>query len=210
MTRKVNRTGNLKKVLRAVLVLGPLGGLAGLGVYSAFTATTDNSNNTITSGTVVIGQHSGSTTLYSVTNQAGGDATSACLRATYTGSITASAVKLYVSSGITNGTIFNLKVDRHAHDGNGTDITSPAANMNCTGFVADTGAAGVVYADAALGSFPTTYGAGIDGKDSAATWANTNYVDYKFTITQNDDATPNAHTSATSSGTHTFTWEARS
>jgi hypothetical protein len=60
-----------------------------------------------------------------------------------------------------------------------------------------------------LGSFATTYAAGYDGKAGGATWATNDSVDYRFTITQNDDPTPNAHTTPASSGAHTFTWEAR-
>jgi len=175
-----------------------LGGLVGIGAFSAFTATTANTGNTISSGTVNIGQHAGSTTLYSVSNQSPGATTVACVRVTYSGTITASAVKLYTSS-VTNGTVYNLKVER------GAGITSPGADMNCTGFSATSTA----Y-DGNLGSFGTTYGAGVDGKASAATWATSSAVDYKFTITVNDDATANAHTSSTSSGSHDFTWEARS
>ena len=36
------------------MVLGLLSTVAGLGVFAAFTATTDNSGNTISSGTVAI------------------------------------------------------------------------------------------------------------------------------------------------------------
>jgi hypothetical protein len=35
------------------------------------------------------------------------------------------------------------------------------------------------------------------------------YAEHRFTVTQNDDATANAHTAITSSGSHDFTWEAR-
>ena len=90
------------------------------------------------------------------------------MRVSYTGSLAAS-VKLYVSAGITNGTSFNLRVER------GSGITAPAANMNCTGFTATSTA----Y-DGALGSFGTTYAAGVDGKAAAAAWAPTDTVDYRF------------------------------
>jgi hypothetical protein len=76
--------------------------------------------------------------------------------------------------------------------------------MNCTGFSASSTAF-----DAALDTFATTYAAGVTGKAGGAAWATSDAVDYRFTITVNDDATPNAHTSTVSSGAHTFTWEAR-
>jgi hypothetical protein len=198
VTRKLKGPG-ARKLLATCVVVGVAGGVVGLGAFSAFTATTTNTGNTISAGTVAIGQHSGSTTLYSVSNGSPGAATTGCVRVTYTGSITASAVKLYVSSGVTNGDKYNLKVER------GSGLSSPGSDMNCTGYSASSTA----Y-DGALGSFGTSYAAGVDGKASAATWATNDAVDYRFTITVNDDSTPNAHTTSNSSGSHTFTWEARS
>ncbi len=171
--------------------------ITGARTYSAFVATTANAGNKIESGTVKIDQHSGATTLYSMTNRKPGDSTSACVRVTYAGSL-AAAVKLYVSSGITNGSLYNPKVER------GSGLTAPGSDMNCSGFTANSTA----Y-DAALGSFGTDYAGGVDGKASAAAWAQNDAVDYRFTITQNDDTTANAHTTVTASGSHTFTWEAR-
>jgi len=186
-----------RKLLLSLLVMGAVGSLASWGVYSAFTATTTNTGNTITAGTVNIDQHSGATTLYSASNQGPGAAVTKCARVSYTGSLAAS-VKLYVSSGITNGTAFNLKVER------GSGITAPGADMNCTGFTLSE----VAY-DGALGSFATTYAGGVDGKASGAAWNQNDAVDYRFTITVVDDSTANAHETALSSGSHTFTWEAR-
>ena len=187
-----------RKLLLTLAVLGVVAGLMTVGVFAAFTATTTNTNNNISSGTVNIDQHTGATTLYSRTGQKPGDTYSACVRVTYTGSLTA-AVRMHVSSGITNGTLYNLTVER------GSGITAPAADMNCTGFTASSTA----Y-NGDLGSFPTSYAApGVDGQAAAAAWSTNTTVDYRFTITQNDDTTANAHENVTSSGAHTFTWEAR-
>jgi hypothetical protein len=195
----IKNAGKARKVLLTALVVGGLSALVGLGTYSAFTATTTNAGNNISSGSVNIQQHTGATTLYNVTNQKPGDSTTKCVRVTYSGSITASAVKLYVSSGITNGTNYNLEIDR------GSGMTTLDGTDSCTGFTQSS----VAY-NGALGSLGTTYATGVDGKAAAATWATSDAIDYRFIITQNDDATPNAHTSALSSGSHTFTWEARS
>lgn len=191
--------GFRKKILLTLVVLGAVGSVAGFGAYSAFTATTTNTGNTITAGTVAIGQHAGAATLYSLTNQAPLASTAKCIRVTYTGSLAAS-VKLYVSAGITNGTAFNLQVER------GSGITTPDSTMNCTGFTASSTA----YATAVIGSFGTTYALGVDGKAAAAAWATNDAVDYRFTISVVDDATANARTTAISTAAHTFTWEARS
>jgi len=185
-----------RKLTITVLIVGLLAGVAALGAYSAFSATTSNTGNSFASGTVAIGDNDGgSAALYTAANQKPGDSVESCIRVTYTGSL-ASAVKLYASSGITNGARFNLKVER------GTQTTGvfPA----CGNFAATSTA----Y-DGALGSLPASYASGLDGKNAAGAWATNDVVAYRFTVTQNDDPTPNAHTSALSSGSHDFTWEAR-
>ena len=186
-----------RKLLLSLLVVGVIGAVAGWGAYSAFTATTTNSGNTITAGTVAIAQHAGATTLYSSSGAGPGSSVVKCVRVTYTGSLAAS-VKLYASAGITNGTAFNLQVER------GSGLTSPDNTMNCTGFSASSTAF-----NGTLDTLNTTYAGGVDGKAGGAAWAQNDAVDYRFTVTVVDDATPNAHTSALSSGAHSFTWEAR-
>jgi hypothetical protein len=189
-----------RKVLASIVVIGALGALLGSGAFSAFTATTSNSGNSITSGTVKVDQHAGATTLYNVTNQKPGDATTGCVRVTYSGSL-AATVHLYTTSSVTNGSSYNLKVER------GSGLSSPDNTMNCTGFAASS----TLYNNT-LGTFASTftdYATGAAGKAADAAWATSDAVDYKFTITQNDDTTPNAHTSTASSGSHTFVWEAR-
>jgi len=186
----------IRKISLTVLIAGLLAGVAAFGAYSAFSATTSNTGNSFASGTVAIGDNDGgSTALYTSSGNKPGDSTASCIRVTYTGSL-ASSVKLYTPSTITNGSQFNLKVER------GTQSTGvfPACG--------DFAATSTPY-DGALGSFPASYAAGVDGKAAAAAWATSDIVAYRFTITQNDDTTANAHTSVTSSGSHDFTWEAR-
>jgi Camelysin metallo-endopeptidase len=193
----MNGMSTRRKLLVTVGVMA-LMGLGVFGTFAAFTATTANSGNEIDSGTVKIDDDSGTTTtLYDVTNQKPGDSTSACLRIKYNGSLNA-AVKLYTSAGVTNGTMYNLQVER------GSGLTTVDGTRSCAGFTASSTA----Y-NGALGSFATTYAGGYDGKAGGAAWAQNDTVDYRVTITQNDDATANAHTAATSSGAHSFTWEAR-
>ena len=189
--------GTLRKSLLTLLAVGGLGAAAGLGTF-AFSATTTNSGNNISSGTVKIDQHTGATTLYSATNRGPGQTTQGCVRVTYSGSLTANTVKLYVSSGITNGANYNLQVER------GSGLTTLDNTMSCAGFTASSTAF-----NGTLDTVPTT-AAGLDGKASAATWATNDSIDYRFTISVVDDPTPNAHTTPNGSGNHTFTWEARS
>ena len=188
------------KLLATILVVASVASVAAYGTYSAFTATTTNSGNSATAGTVVINQHAGAATMFNVTNTKPGDTFTKCVRVIYTGSLTASAVKLYVSSGITNGTLFNLQVER------GSGMTTLDSTDSCAGFTPSSTA----FAAANIGTFPTTYAGGVDGKAAAATWATNDAVDYRFTLTTQDDPTPNAHTSAAGTGNFTFTWEAHS
>jgi Camelysin metallo-endopeptidase len=193
----MNGMSTRRKLLVTLGVMA-LMGLGVFGTFAAFTATSANSGNQIDSGTVKVDDDSGTTTeLYDVSNQKPGDSTTACLRIKYNGSLGA-AVKLYTSAGVTNGTMYNLQVER------GSGLTTVDGTRSCAGFSASSTA----Y-NGNLGSFATTYAGGYDGKAGGAAWAQNDTVDYRFTITQNDDATANAHTAVTSSGAHSFTWEAR-
>src|SRR4051794_36011982 len=185
-----------RKIVLSLVILGVAGAVAGIGTFSAFTSTTTNSGDTYAAGSVQITQHTGATTLYTGSNKKPGDSTVACVRLTYAASLGA-AVKLY-SSTITNGTLFHLKVER------GSGMTTLDNTMSCAGFTASSTAF-----DANLDTMATTYAAGVDGKAAGAAWAQNDAVDYRFTISVNDDTTPNAHTSAMGTGTHSFTWEAR-
>lgn len=178
------------------------------GTFAAFTATTANSGNAIASGTVKIDQHTGAATLYNVTNTKPGTATVKCVRVTYTGSLTAD-VKFYISNGaVANGDKFNLTVERAVATSGG--LTTLDGTMSCAGFGTGTGASTTTaYATGLLSSFPSSYATGLAGKDAAATWANNDWVDYRFTIVPVDDSTANARTTVFTSGTHTFTWEAQ-
>ena len=199
MNATIEKAGNVRKLLLTALVVGGLSAAVGLGTYSAFTATTTNSGNNISSGTVKIDQHTGATTLYSATNKGPGQTVQGCVRVTYSGSLTASAVKLYASAGITGTGQYNLQIER------GSGLSTLNGTMSCAGFSSTSTAYNGDLA--ALGS---SYGTGVDGKAAAATWATNDTVDYRFTISQNVDTTANAHTSVVTSGSHTFTWEARS
>ena len=191
----------IRKLLLTTVVLATVGSVAGFATYSAFTATTSNTGNSASAGTVVINQHTGATTMFNaLTGLKPGDSFAKCVRVSYTGSITASAVKIYASSGITNGTLFTLKIER-----GGNTLSGPAADMNCTGFTA----ASTPF-NANIGTLGTTFSGGIDGKASAATWATNASEDYRFTLTVHDDTNANAHTSAMGTGSFSITWEAQS
>jgi hypothetical protein len=190
--------GRKIRIFLTVAVLALMAGVAVFTTSAAFTATSSNPGNQIEAGTVAIGDSdAGTGKLYDALDQGpGAGPTAACIRVNYSGSL-GSAVKLY-RSAVTNGDDFNLTVER------GSGLTSPGSDMNCTGFTATSTA----FNDT-LDQFPTTYAAGVDGKAGGAAWTSGQSVDYRFTITVVDDSTPNAHTSALSTGSHSYTWEAR-
>jgi predicted ribosomally synthesized peptide with SipW-like signal peptide len=173
-------------------------GVAVFGTFAAFTATSTNSGNQIASGTVKIDDQSGATTeLYDVANAAPGAATSACIRITYDGSL-ASSVKLYLASAVSNGSDFTLQIER------GSGLSTVDGTRSC----ADFSPSSTAYSGD-LDGLGGDYAAGVDGKAAGAAWSQGHSVDYRFTVTAKDDSTPNAHTTAVSSGAHAFTWEAR-
>jgi hypothetical protein len=186
------------KLILTLLTVGAAATVGTVATFSAFTSTTSNTGNSFASGTVDLDDSDGGTTpLYVESNKKPGDFVEKCIRVSYLGSL-AATVKLYTGSTVTNPTLFNLKIER------GSSLSG--AFPGCAGFAP----AADLYTGT-LGNFASThntYANGIDAKGSA--WAQNNTVDYRFTVTQNDDPTVDAHTSVTSSGLHNFTWEAHS
>ena len=201
--RNANDTNGRKhRIFLTVAVLALMAGVAVFTTSAAFTATSNNPGNLIEAGTVSIGDSdAGTGKLYNALAQrpgAGNGPTAACIRVTYSGSL-ASSVRFY-RSAVTNGDRFHLTVER-----GGTTLTAPGSDMNCSGFTA----ASTAF-DNTLDQFPTSYaGPGVDGKAGGAAWSSGQSVDYRFTIYPVDDSTPNAHTTAVDTGSHSFTWEAQ-
>ena len=201
------RESKRRKLFLTLVVIGTVGALAAFVSSAAFTATTDNPGNRIESGSVVISDSDGGPgggVLYNALNQEPGSANgpaAKCIRVTYGGSLS-SNVRIYRGSIAANtGDKFQLKIER------GSGITTPASDMNCTGFTPD--ASNPIVYDNTLGGFGTAWGSGSDGKAGANVWNQNDTVDYRFTIYTIDDPTPNARTTKYDTGTHSFTWEAR-
>jgi len=192
-----------EKLLLSFLLVGVLGGLAGLGVFGAFSSTTTNANNSITAGTVVIGDNDANSALYSVTNRKPGDSVTGCIKVTYTGSLGAD-VHIYTTSTIgTLGQYVDLTITP------GTQTGTPAF-PSCTGFTADAG--GPLFSGTlqSFGSTKTSYATGVvDYPGTVATsWATNDAVVYQVTATLQSGAPDTAQGQTT--GSHAFTWEARS
>jgi hypothetical protein len=211
---------NRRSTARVLTVLAVVAGLVGSGVmmmassYAAFSSTTSNPSNNWSSGSVVLGDDDTGSAMFTTgapgTNQVSGanlkpgQSVVNCIKVTYTGNLPAT-VKLYASSvSETNGSggtgslaYLHIKVEE------GT-----AGAFGCAGFSgASTLWDGTTHPGAAsdlLSVFPTTYGGGL--ASGLASWSNTNFRVYRFTITL-DSATPD--TSQTATATATFNWQAQ-
>ena len=175
-------------------------GVATLGlVFGAFSDTTVNDGNVVSTGTVSIEDNDSEASMFGANGNDGaglraGQSVEQCIRVTYTGSL-AAAVRLYVSSGpISDGEQFTVQVER----GGGT-----TGFDDCIGFTPTS----VAVSTRDLSAFQTAhfdYGSGADGKAGAATWAENDTQDYRFTITAKDDGSQGGATS-----NFDVTWEAR-
>jgi hypothetical protein len=189
------------KVLLTVLCVGALGSLAAMGVFGAFSATTTNAGNTITAGSVTIGDNDAGAAMYSLTNAKPGESVSKCIKVTYTGSLD-SDVHIFTTSTIGS---LGQYVDLTITPGTQSSSTFPS----CTGFVADSGGALYNGTLAAFGTTKNTYANGVvDNPGTSATkWTTSDSVVYQFTATLQSSA-PEAAQGLTTNA-HTFTWEAR-
>jgi len=184
------------KILLTVLVVGLGGALAGLGVFAAFSSTTSNPGNSFAAGSVTISDNDSDTALYSVSNQKPGQSVTRCIKVTYGGSLDAD-VKLYASSVGAVGQYIDLA------------ITSGTGNSaDCSDFTIDASGTPSVYSGT-LKNFADTYSAWASGLAdnplTATKWASGNAVTYRFVVTLQD----NSAAQGLSTGSHSFTWEAR-
>jgi hypothetical protein len=189
-----------KKILLSVLLVGVTASLAAFGVFSAFSSQTSNPGNTFTAGTVNISDNDSNTAAYAVTGGKPGTTASECIRVVYTGSLD-SDVHLYTPETIGSlGNYVNLTIQP------GTQSTP---NINCTGFTASGSAAfsGTLSSWASSHSNYTN-GLSVLPSSSATKWATNDAVVYKITATLADDNNANGGSSALTTGTHSFVWEA--
>jgi hypothetical protein len=189
------------KVLLTALCVGALGSLAAMGVFGAFSATTTNAGNTITAGTVAIADNDAGAAMYSIPNAKPGESVSKCIKVTYTGSVDAD-VRIYTTSTI--GTLGQY-VDLTITPGTQATPTFPS----CTGFTPDAGGALYTGTLQNFGSAKGSYANGVvDNPGTSATkWVANDSVVYQVTATLQSSAPDVAQGLTT--GSHTFTWEAR-
>jgi predicted ribosomally synthesized peptide with SipW-like signal peptide len=193
MTRK-------RQVFASLLVVGLSAMAVGGATFAAFSSTTQNSSNDYNAGTVYISDNDVGASMVTLTNASAGSSNSGCILVTYGGSLP-SNVRLY---GSTTGDIapyLTLTVTR------GTD-SSPSF-PNCGNFTPDSTnhigqGNGVVYSGT-LSSFPTNWTGGVvDAPGAIEEWTTSEARAYKFTVTMGSNPAGQG-----TSGTATFTWEAR-
>jgi hypothetical protein len=192
--------------LRVLLVLAvaALGSAVGTYTWAAYVATTENSDNTIASGTVTLSDNDSGGSLVSLSNAMPGSTDTGCIRVRYAGSLAAN-VRLY---GTTTGSGLDRYLDVTVTRG----VYSPSTPSfdSCTDFQPDgtdyIGAgAGVIY-NGTLENFPDNWSTGLvdPTAGSPESWGTDEVHVYRVTVTlQNDIAAESL------SATQTFTWEAR-
>ena len=183
----------IRKMLASTAVVAAVGSFAAVGVYSAFSATTQNDNNRIKTGTVVIGDND-SSPLYSVGTTGNGakpgDFEEHCIKVTYTGTLP-STVKMYRTAITGLGSYVTVTITKGTGDA-----------YNCSDFSGSTS----VY-NSSLGGFAVDWTGGLALTDAggSAVWDTNDAVTYKIRGTLDDNnLAQNGDT-----GTHSFVWEAR-
>jgi predicted ribosomally synthesized peptide with SipW-like signal peptide len=185
-----------RKGLATLVVIGVTGALAAFGTFAAFSSTTTNSGNQFTAGAVTLTNNSASAMFSNVTGGSpGAAATDRCIKVVYTGSL-AATLKLYTTDASSGALSQYVDVTITPGTYSGADPAFPS----CSGFTPDSG--GAIYSGT-LDAFRT-------GKNSYAngvTAPTTPGTVYKFSYSISSSAPDTAQGATT--GSHSFTWEAR-
>jgi hypothetical protein len=190
-----------QKILLSLLLVGVTASVAAFGVFSAFSSQTSNPGNNFSTGTVNIADNDAGTAAYNVSGAKPGTSQTSCVRVVYTGSLDAD-VHLYTPETIgALGQYVNLTIQP------GTQATP---NMNCSGFTAS----GSPVYSGTLAGWSTAHnsyanGLGVLPSSSATKWSTNDAVVYQITASLADNNNANGVSSALTTGTHSFVWEAR-
>jgi len=194
--------GKGRRIVLSVLIVGVVGALVGVGTLSAFSSSTSNSGNNFDAGTVYVSDNDAGSALYNVTSRKPGDTVTSCIKVTYGGSLAAD-VHLYTASTIgAVGQYVNLTIDKGTSSGN-------PAFPGCGTFTSEAN----VYTGT-LSGFASAHNSYANGSPaypgSQTAWNSADALVYRFTLTMQDDNNANGQGSgALTSGSHSFTWEAR-
>ncbi len=185
-----------RKMVFTLAVVGLAALAVAFAVYAAFSATTSNPGNSFAAGSVTLTGNNTASAFYNVSGAKPGDSSTAkCMRVTYSGSLP-SAVKVY-RSAFSGGSTPNLASYVTVNVTKGT-----GSQEDCSDFSGSTS----VYSGT-LSSFGTDWSTGLalTNGSNAAAWSQNDAVTYKFSAQVADDN----NAKGLSTGTHSFTWEAR-
>jgi hypothetical protein len=190
--------------LLAIALLAAVAAGAGSYTLAAFVATTDNTGDSIASGTVRVSDNDTGSALLALTTALPGATDTGCIKVTYNGSL-ASTVRLY---GTTGGSGLDPYLDLQITRGTYT-LPEPGYD-SCTNFQPDAtnyigAGAGVIY-NGTLQGFPDSYAAGLTDPTASTpeSWTTGEAHVYRIQVTlQNSQAAEGLTAS------QTFTWEAR-
>lgn len=192
------------KLAATATVLAVAAMLAGTATWSNLNATASNPLNSFSTGTVQLTSNSPSSAVLSLSAAKPGEASTGCIRITYTGTLPAE-VKLY---GTGTGTGLNQYLKLVLTRGTFSGIP---ASGSCTGFTADTTSyisqgAGIIYSGT-LTALPSSAASALGDPTSAspATWTAQSTHGYQFQVTVLSNAAAQGL-----NGQETFTFEADS
>jgi hypothetical protein len=189
-----------RKILLTLLIVGLIGSAAGVGTFAAFSGTTSNSGNVFAAGTVYISDNDSAAAMYSVSNKKPNDVVTGCIKVTYQGSLGADVKLYWTPNGSDNlSQYITLSIDKVTY---ASEPTFPACGSPST-------TTNVFSAN--MNTLGTTYAGGITVYPASQTvWNQNDSQWFKFTLTLQDNNGANGGASgAKTTGTHSFTWEAR-
>ena len=184
--------------IAAVVAAGLIAIVSGRVTFAAFTLTTQNTNNTVSAGTVVVADNDAGSAMWDVSNQLpSSPAIVRCVRVTYSGSLPAE-VRLFTSAAPSAlDPYLNITVEKGS--------MPPASTFpSCVGFTPDT----TISPTATLQAFKATrtvWATGIPAFPGAqSAWNAGDTLVYRFTL-----AVQNVFAAQGLTGLAAFTWEAQ-
>ena len=192
LARNSDLPGRLLRASAPVAAFLVVGALVVVGSRAAFSSTTANGSNSWSSGTVLLGNDSSGSAMFTVTGMKPGSSNVKCISVTYSGSLVPATINLY---GVVAGTGLATYLTTTIEIGTGGSFSS------CTGFTPTS----TIYTGT-VANFSTTY---TNFATGLATWSPSSTPDsrtFRFTVTL-PSGTGNAAQGL--NATATFTWEAQ-
>lgn len=203
------RGGRLRGLRRrpSVVAVAVLTGLLGSGAFvwqssqAAFTSVTTVGANSFSTGSVTLAADTASA-IFSPTGLVPGSTGTACIKLTYSGSLTAAGIKLYVTSSTDSSSPTGLLAGINMTIEEGT-LNGSGATGSCAGFSVNATLANA-QSLSALAAANTQYSNGL-----GSSWLATNgqYRAYRFTYTVSSGL---SNTLQGKTANVTFQWEAQS